>query len=38
MIEFVVNKQMHLAIKVSLFIINYDRKLKIEANIRKKEK
>jgi len=38
MIEFVVNKQIYLVTKVSLFIINYDRKLKIEADIRKKEK
>ena len=38
MTKFVINNKMHLATKVSLFMINYNRELKIEADIRKKEK
>jgi len=36
--EFAVNNKVHLAMKVSLFIANYGRKLRIGADIRKKEK
>jgi len=36
--EFAVNNKVHLIIKVSLFIANYQRKSRIEANIRRKEK
>ena len=36
--EFAVNNKVHSAIKVSLFIANYSRELKIEVNIRRKEK
>ena len=38
MAEFVVNNKIHSATKVFLFIVNYERKLRIGANIRKKEK
>jgi len=34
--EFVVNNKVHLATKVSPFIVNYDRKLKMGVDIRKK--
>jgi len=34
----VVNNKVHLATKVSPFIVNYDRKLRMGGNIRKKEK
>ena len=36
--KLVVNNKVHSATKVSLFIANYGRELKIEADIRKKEK
>jgi len=36
--EFAVNGKVHLATKVSPFITNYGRKLKIGADIRRKEK
>ena len=36
--EFIVNNEVHSATKVSLFIANYGRKLRIEANIRRKKK
>jgi len=36
--EFVVNNKTHSATKISLFIINYGRELKIETDIRRKEK
>jgi len=35
--EFIFNK-IHSAAKVSLFMVNYGRELKIETDIRKKEK
>jgi len=38
MIEFTVNNKMHPATKVSPFIANYGRKLRIGADIRRKEK
>ena len=38
MAEFVVNNKTHSATKISLFIINYGRELKMEADIRRKEK
>jgi len=36
--EFVVNNKVHLATKVSLLIVSYSRKLRVEANIRRKKK
>ena len=36
--EFVINNKVHLAMKVSLFIVNYGRELRMGANIRKKGK
>ena len=36
--EFVVNNKVYLVMKVSLFIANYSRKLRIEMDIRKKGK
>jgi len=36
--EFVINNKVHSAMKVSPFIANYRRELRIEADIRKKEK
>ena len=36
--EFTVNNKVHLAIKVSLFMENYGRKLRMEIDIRRKEK
>ena len=36
--EFVVNNKVHSATKVLPFIVNYDRELRLGANIRKKEK
>ena len=36
--ELVVNNKVHSTTKVSLFIANYRRELRIEADIRKKEK
>jgi len=38
MAKFAVNNTIHSATKVSLFIVNYDRKFRMEVNIRKKEK
>jgi len=37
-VEFVVNNKVHLATKVSLFIANYGRELRMEMDIRRKEK
>jgi len=36
--KFVVNNKVHLATKISLFMENYRRELRMEADIRKKEK
>ena len=36
--EFIVNNKIHLVAKVSLFITNYKRKLRMGIDIRKKEK
>ena len=36
-VEFLVNNKTHLVTKVCLFIANYDRELKIEADIRRKQ-
>jgi len=36
--EFAVNNKVHLATKVSPFIVNYNRKLEMGVEIRKKEK
>jgi len=36
--EFAVNNKNHSVIKVSLFIVNYDRELRMGADIRKKRK
>ena len=36
--EFAVNNKAHSATKVSLFIVNYSRELRMGADIRKKEK
>ena len=36
--EFVINNKVHLAMKVSLFMANYRRKLRMGADIRKKGK
>ncbi len=36
--EFVVNNRVHSATKISLFMTNYSRKLRIEVDIRRKEK
>jgi len=36
--EFTVNNKAYSATKVSLFMANYGRKLRIEVNIRRKEK
>jgi len=36
--EFIVNNKTHLATKVSLFIANYGRELRMGADIRKKGK
>ena len=36
--KFVVNNKAYSATKVSLFIANYSRELRIETNIRRKEK
>jgi len=38
MAEFSINNKMHSVTKVSPFIINYSRELRIGANIRRKEK
>jgi len=34
--EFAVNNKIHSAIKISLFIVNYGRKLRMKADIRRK--
>ena len=36
--EFAINNKVHLVIKISPFIVNYGRKLRMGANIRKKGK
>jgi len=36
--EFAVKNKTHLANKVSLFMVNYSRELRMEINIREKEK
>jgi len=36
--EFIVNNKVYSATKVSLFIANYSRELRMRANIRRKEK
>ena len=36
MAEFAVNNKIHSAIKISLFIVNYGRKLRMKADIRRK--
>jgi len=36
--EFTINNKVHLAIKVSLFMVNYGRELRMEGDIRKKGK
>jgi len=36
--EFAVNNKIYSATKVSLFIANYERELRIETDIRRKEK
>lgn len=38
MAEFAINNKTHLVIKMSPFIVNYERELRIEADIEKKEK
>ena len=38
MAEFAINNKVHSATKVSLFIANYGRELRMEADIRRKEK
>jgi len=38
MVEFVVNNKIHTAIKVSPFITNYERELRMGVDIRRKEK
>jgi len=38
MAEFVVNKKIHLATKMFSFMTNYNKELRIETDIRKKEK
>jgi len=36
--EFAINNKVHLATKISLFIANYERELRMEINIRRKGK
>ena len=36
--KFAVNNKAHLATKISLFIVNYDRELRMRTDIRRKEK
>jgi len=36
--EFVINNKIHSTTKVSLFIVNYGRKLRMGVNLRRKEK
>ena len=38
MVEFVVNNKVHSATKVSLFMVNYSRELRMGTDIRRKEK
>ena len=38
MAEFAINNKTHLVIKMSPFIVNYDRELRMGADIRKKRK
>ena len=38
MAEFVVNNKVYSVTKVFLFMVNYSRELRMEANIRRKEK
>ena len=38
LVKFIVNNKIHLVIKVLLFMVNYDRELRMEVNIRKKGK
>jgi len=38
MAEFVVNSKIHLATKMSLFMVNYSRELRMRVNIRRKGK
>ena len=38
MVEFVVNNKVYSATKVSLFMVNYSRELRMETDIRRKEK
>jgi len=38
MVKFVVNNKVYLTIKVLSFMANYNRKLRIRTNIRRKEK
>ena len=38
MVEFVVNNKVHSATKVSLFMVNYSRELRMRTDIRRKEK
>ena len=38
MAEFAINNKTHLVTKVSLFIANYERKLRMRADIRRKSK
>ena len=37
-VEFTVNNKIHLATKISLFMVNYGRELRIRADIRRKGK
>ena len=38
MVEFVVNNKVYSVTKMSLFMVNYKKELRMEADIRKKEK
>ena len=38
LVEFVINNKTHLTTKVSLFMENYERKLRMGVNLRRKEK
>ena len=38
MAEFTINNKVYLATKISLFVANYGRELRIKVDIRKKEK
>jgi len=37
-VEFAINNKMYSVIKVSLFMVDYERELKVEVDIRRKEK